>query len=161
MTHNRRLRKQMAKQMVLTHTIETDGRQDGANQHMVLTHTIETDVFDPYNRNIWSHNSQAAAFCHAWPILLFALVLVLYPLLRTFASLGPSFWNRLPALPRSSVLFLRLSLISNLTFFLELKPTENASIILHVYRAKARTFFHRTHQYVVPANRKKPYYEMF
>ena len=45
----------MAQQMVLTltietdgHTIETHGRQAGANQHMVLIHTIETDVFDPH-----------------------------------------------------------------------------------------------------------------
>src|SRR6218665_3267792 len=57
--------------MVLTHTIETDGRQADANQHMVLNHTIQTDVFDPYNRNRWPHNSRATAFCHAWPILLF------------------------------------------------------------------------------------------
>src|SRR6218665_354191 len=68
--------------MVLTYTIETDGRQADANQHMVLTHTIETDVFDPYNRNRWPHNSRATAFCHAWPILLFVFHAVLYPLLR-------------------------------------------------------------------------------
>src|SRR6218665_723746 len=24
-----------------------------------------------HNRNIWPYNSQAAVFCHAWPILLF------------------------------------------------------------------------------------------
>ena len=40
-------------------------------KQMVLTHTIETDVFDPHNRNRWSHNSRATAFCHAWQILLF------------------------------------------------------------------------------------------
>src|SRR6218665_3146621 len=67
--------------MVLTHTIETDGRQAGANQHMVLTHTIQADVFDPYNRNRWPHNSRATAFCHAWPILLFVPGLVVIPLL--------------------------------------------------------------------------------
>src|SRR6218665_2438698 len=50
------------KQTVLTYTIETDGRQADANQHMVLTHTIETDVFDPCNRNRWSHNSRATPF---------------------------------------------------------------------------------------------------
>ena|SRR6218665_31993 len=56
-------------------------------QHMFLTLTIETDGFDPYNRNRWSHNSRATAFCHAWPILLFVLVAVLYPLLRPLYSL--------------------------------------------------------------------------
>src|SRR6218665_4043624 len=44
------------------HTIETDSRQAGANQQMFLTYTIE-------------------AFCHAWPILLFALVAALISLL--------------------------------------------------------------------------------
>src|SRR6218665_1522614 len=62
MTHNRCLRKQMAQQMFLTLTIETDG-------------------FNPHNRNRWPHNSRATAFCHAWPILLFALVSPFYPLL--------------------------------------------------------------------------------
>src|SRR6218665_946639 len=71
----------MAQQMVLTFTIETDGRQADANQHMVLTHTIETDGRRPHNRNRWPHNSQATAFCHAWPILLFVPGLALYPLL--------------------------------------------------------------------------------
>src|SRR6218665_24241 len=67
--------------MVVTYTIETDGRQADANQHVVLSHTIETDVFDPYNRNRWPHNSRATAFCHAWPILLFALHAAFIPLL--------------------------------------------------------------------------------
>src|SRR6218665_71953 len=66
--------------MVLTYTIETDGRQADANQHMVLTHIIETDGRRPHNRNIWSHNSQAAAFCHTWPILLFGVVDPFIPL---------------------------------------------------------------------------------
>src|SRR6218665_2583898 len=68
MTHNRCLRKQMA-------------------QQMFLTHTIETDVFDPHNRNRWPHNSRATAFCHAWPILLFALVAAFIPLLLTSTRL--------------------------------------------------------------------------
>src|SRR6218665_2747862 len=40
---------------------------------MVLTHTIETDGRRPHNRNRWPYNSRATAFCHAWPILLFVL----------------------------------------------------------------------------------------
>src|SRR6218665_1715220 len=67
--------------MVLTHTIETDGRQADANQHMVLTHIIETDGRRPHNRNRWRHNSRATVFCHAWPILLFVLQVAVYPLL--------------------------------------------------------------------------------
>src|SRR6218665_145308 len=34
-----------------------------------------------HNRNIWPYNSQAAVFCHAWPILLSVLQLAVYPLL--------------------------------------------------------------------------------
>jgi len=54
---------------------------------------------------------------------------------RSFASIGPSFWNCLPARLQSSILFAlslfaRLSLVSNLTFFLELKPSDNASVWL-------------------------------
>src|SRR6218665_4051443 len=67
--------------MVLTHTIETDGRQADANQHMVLTHTIETDGRRPHNRNTWPHNSRATGFCHAWPILWFGVVHPFIPLL--------------------------------------------------------------------------------
>src|SRR6218665_3060280 len=44
---------------------------------------IETYGLAPHNRNIWPYNSQAAVFClRFWPILLFALVAPLYPLLR-------------------------------------------------------------------------------
>src|SRR6218665_76882 len=74
--------------MVLTHTIETDGRQAGANQHMVLTHTIETDGRRPYNRSRWPHNSRATAFCHAWPILLFVFHAVLYSLLMCIPKIS-------------------------------------------------------------------------
>src|SRR6218665_906982 len=36
----------------------------------------------PHNRNIWPHNSRATVFClRFWPILLFALVPAVYPLL--------------------------------------------------------------------------------
>src|SRR6218665_9438 len=48
---------------------------------MVLSHTIETDGRLPHNRNRWPHNSRATAFCHAWPILLFAPDAAFYPLL--------------------------------------------------------------------------------
>jgi len=65
----------------LFHTIETDGRLAGANQQMSLTYTIETDGRRPHNRNRWLHNSRATAFCHAWPILLSALVAALISLL--------------------------------------------------------------------------------
>src|SRR6218665_1849675 len=71
--------------MALPHTIETDGRQAGANQHMVLAHTIETDGRRPHNKNRWPHNSRATAFCHAWPILLFGVVSPFYPLLTYYA----------------------------------------------------------------------------
>src|SRR6218665_2246868 len=47
----------------LFHTIATDGRQAGAKQQMFLTYTI--------------------AFCHAWPILLFGVVVAVIPLLGT------------------------------------------------------------------------------
>src|SRR6218665_3902579 len=52
-----------------------------ANQykHMAQRHAhsqpIETYGPQPTNRNIWPHNSRATVFCHAWPILLFVLVL--------------------------------------------------------------------------------------
>src|SRR6218665_1070015 len=42
---------------------------------------IQTYGPAPHNRNIWPHNSRATVFCHAWPILLFALVVVVIPLL--------------------------------------------------------------------------------
>src|SRR6218665_3534284 len=71
--------------MFLTYTIETDGRQADANQHTVLSHTIETNGFYLHNRNRWSHNSRATAFCHAWPILLFGFQDPLIPLL-TYVS---------------------------------------------------------------------------
>src|SRR6218665_490309 len=48
---------------------------------MAERHIIETYGPQPHNRNIWPYNSQATVFCHAWPILLFALVLVVIPLL--------------------------------------------------------------------------------
>src|SRR6218665_3220320 len=65
----------------LFHTIETDSRLAGANQQMFLTYTIETDGRLPHNRNRWPHNSRATAFCHAWPILLFAPDAAFYSLL--------------------------------------------------------------------------------
>src|SRR6218665_3712463 len=34
-----------------------------------------------HNRTIWPYNSRATVFCHAWPILLFALQAASYPLL--------------------------------------------------------------------------------
>src|SRR6218665_1083666 len=71
----------------LTYRIETDGRQADAKQHMVLSHTIETDGRRPHNRNRWPHNSRATAFCHAWPILLFALLISFIPLLHDIHSL--------------------------------------------------------------------------
>src|SRR6218665_1064699 len=96
MTHNRCLRKQMAQQMFLTLTIETDGfdthnrnrRETGWRQpaYGFDTHTIQTDVFDPHNRNRWPHNSRATAFCHAWPILLFVVVRPFYPLLMLYTA---------------------------------------------------------------------------
>src|SRR6218665_2204101 len=52
----------------LFHTIATDARLAGANQQMFLTNTI--------------------AFCHAWPILLFAPGVVVIPLLT-----GPATWD--------------------------------------------------------------------
>src|SRR6218665_492733 len=68
MTHNRCLRKQMA-------------------QQMFLTLTIETDVFYPHNRNRWQ-----TGWRHAWPILLFAVVVPFYALLRQRAAAGlPTF----------------------------------------------------------------------
>src|SRR6218665_1532784 len=48
---------------------------------MVLPYTIETDGRRPHNRNRWPHNSRATVFCHAWPILVFAVVAAFYPLL--------------------------------------------------------------------------------
>src|SRR6218665_917712 len=46
-----------------------------------------------------THNSQAAAFCHTWPILLFAVAPVLYPLLtvallmnETSDFINPTLW---------------------------------------------------------------------
>src|SRR6218665_1201656 len=90
MTHNRCLRKQTVQQMFLTLTIETDGfdlhnrhrwQTGWRQQHIVLTHTIETDGRRPHNRKRWPYNSRATAFCHAWPILLFALQTALIPLL--------------------------------------------------------------------------------
>src|SRR6218665_2090999 len=43
---------------------------------------IQTYGPAPHNRNIWPHNSRATVFClRFWPILLFALVAPLYPLL--------------------------------------------------------------------------------
>src|SRR6218665_2974067 len=41
------------------------------------------DVFEPRNRNRCPHNRRTTAFCHAWPILLFVLVVVLYPVPTT------------------------------------------------------------------------------
>src|SRR6218665_3748959 len=63
---------------------------------------IETYGPAPHNRNIWPHNSQAAVFClRFWPILLFALVAVVYPLLsyqmvltHTIETYGPQPHNR-------------------------------------------------------------------
>src|SRR6218665_3717317 len=59
-----------------THTIE----------HMAEPHAhsqpIQTYGPAPHNRNIWPHNSRATVFClRFWPILLFALLAALYPLL--------------------------------------------------------------------------------
>ena len=42
------------------------------------------DVFEPHNRNKCPHNSQATAFCNAWPILLFVLQAVVIPLLMLY-----------------------------------------------------------------------------
>src|SRR6218665_3251774 len=43
---------------------------------------IQTYGPAPHNRNIWPHNSRATVFClRFWPILLFALVPPVYPLL--------------------------------------------------------------------------------
>src|SRR6218665_3421668 len=43
---------------------------------------IQTYGPAPHNRNIWPHNSRATVFClRFWPILLFVLVAVVYPLL--------------------------------------------------------------------------------
>src|SRR6218665_1850080 len=55
-------------------------------KHMAEPHAhsqpIQTYGPAPHNRNIWSHNSQAAVFClRFWPILLFALVLSVISLL--------------------------------------------------------------------------------
>src|SRR6218665_887158 len=53
---------------------------------------------------------------------------------RSFASIVPSLWNHLPphfcSLVLSAPLFLSLSLALSLTFFLELKCTESASVWL-------------------------------
>src|SRR6218665_830595 len=46
---------------------------------------IQTYGPAPHNRNIWPHNSRATVFClRFWPILLFALVPAVYPLLRSY-----------------------------------------------------------------------------
>src|SRR6218665_2998333 len=61
-----------------------------ANQykHMAQRHIIETYGPQPNNRNIWPHNSRATVFCHAWPILLSALVAALISLLLMGGSLS-------------------------------------------------------------------------
>src|SRR6218665_1005576 len=52
------------------------------------------DVFEPHNRNRCPHNSQARAFCHAWPILLFFPAPPLYPLLPSNNAIGNDMYNR-------------------------------------------------------------------
>src|SRR6218665_1624744 len=48
---------------------------------------IQTYGPAPHNRNIWPHNSRATVFClRYWPILLFALVPPVYPLLRVYSD---------------------------------------------------------------------------
>src|SRR6218665_1213689 len=49
----------------LFHTIETDGRQAGANQQMFLTYTIKTNGRPPHNRNRTPRNRRATDLCHA------------------------------------------------------------------------------------------------
>jgi len=71
----------MAQQMFLTLTIETDGFDLHNRNRWQTGWRQPAYVFDPYNRNRWPNNRRATAFCHAWPILLFVLVLSVYPLL--------------------------------------------------------------------------------
>ena len=80
--------------------------------------------------------SATAHFMFALCILLFLVLLEQQwpevPRTRHFASIGPSLWNCLPPSLRYSILCLslRLYLVLSLTFFLELKNTESASVWL-------------------------------
>src|SRR6218665_1973773 len=113
--------------MVLPYTIETDGRQAGANQHMVLTHTIETDGRRPHNRNRWPHNSRATAFCHAWPILLFALQPAFTPLLSTVDSPPPHI-PLLPLPPKSSLQIICPASEAEVSLFLNSLPNKQCEL---------------------------------
>src|SRR6218665_305150 len=79
----------------LFHTIETDSRQAGANQQMFLTYTI--------------------AFCHAWPILLSALVLAVIPLLSPNSKQASPHWAAI--LPHMVHLWPAYSMLHGSSFF--------------------------------------------
>src|SRR6218665_551581 len=115
--------------MFLTHTIETDGRQAGANQQMVLTHTIAgrrpfvtpgrffcLSWWRPY-----THYSPLSTSFHLF-ILSFFLPLLppsFYPSLSSFIYFSPTPSISLPY-PLSLFLFPSLFLPFSLYIFLSL-----------------------------------------